>query len=952
MTIGQVHALDDLMAPPTHEGRAALVDAAGLTDAVGIDWLLEQAEEQLHLAPATAEAALVLVVERAAEMDLAIVEGQAHYLHARILAERGDLEAAVTSIANARGRFQAAGATLQAARTELGRMQILDDLGRHAEALDVGEALLETLPTMATDGPDDDRMRALITAAAWGNCGVACGYLGLHHRSLAAYERAEDGYASLGMLLESAQWQANRGVELLSLGSAEEAAEALAKAASGFESAGDRLWSAKCQGDLAQADHLRGNLIGALARLDHAHEVLDTLGADAETARIKLQLGQTYLDAGLWRESTVASAEAAEIATRAGMLHDQAHAHLLAARAAVAGGAFSEAEHELDTARGLFGEVGDAQFAARSNLVAAELLLRRGFTEEGQELLEATVEVLMAGGWKLPASHAMLALHDAAVEPDTKAGWLAFADEIADEIGHPHLTTAVRLRQAQALRARGKLEPATQLLSAAIDKLEELGSALSEPLLASAFSVSKRPAYDELVHLLASRGTPESLAEAVALSDRAKAQTLADLVGGTIGRDGSPAQQLRSDRDVEVASYRRRLSAVYAAIHESTDPQRIAPLRDRARELEAQLGDLLIRHHSSGLHVVTDNERDAAASAQVHVRRPGVAFHVAGADIVAFTVDGTTVSGTILRGAYDRARVLVDQLSAQWGRFRMGLHFDLSQHEARLTATTRAILAELYDVLVRPLDLPVADGGNLVVSPDRLLHRIPFQALHDGDAYLLERFPIVMSPTTLSLSKTAPATSQRLLVVGVPDDRAPSIASEVELIASADPDTTVLLGDDATVAAVVEASAGATHVHLACHGMYREENPLFSSLRFADRWSTVSEVLELDLNGKAVTLSACESGRADDSADPVGMAWGFLAAGADSVVVSQWVLDDEVSSEVMATYHARLRAGRPAEQALREAQLAVLQHRPHPYYWAPFVYVASPFSAVPETRTS
>ncbi len=229
-----------------------------------------------------------------------------------------------------------------------------------------------------------------------------------------------------------------------------------------------------------------------------------------------------------------------------------------------------------------------------------------------QALLEDTVEELLAGGWKIPAGHAMLALHDAAVEPDgARQAGSPFADTIADEIGHPHPddggpapagTGASCPRQAPT--------PAARLLSGAIDKLEELGSALAEPLLASAFSAAKRPAYDELVHLLASSGTPEALAEAVALSDRAKAQTLADLVDGTIGRDSSPAQPLRATGTREVASYRRRLSAVYAAIHESTDPQRIdaAPRpRTRARGTARRSPDPAAQLRTPAL---TDDERD------------------------------------------------------------------------------------------------------------------------------------------------------------------------------------------------------------------------------------------------------------------------------------------------------------------------------------------------------
>ena len=953
MTVEHAPSLEDLMAPPTNAGRAALIEDAGLADGPGLDWLLEQAEQRLHLDPATAECTLGVVEARATALGLRAIEGRAHYLHARILAERGDLEAAIAAIDLARAGFQSGGATLQAARTDLGRMQILDDLGRHAEALAVGEALLEALPELATEKPEDDRVKALVTAAAWGNCGVACGYLGLHHRSLASYERAEQGYAELGMVLECAQWQANRGVELLSLGYLDEAAQALTEAAAGFEAAGDLLWAAKCEGDLAQADHLRGDLAGALRRLDHAQATLHSLGADAETARIKLQLAQTYLDAGLWRESTAASAQAAQVATAAGMRHDQAHAHLLAARAASLGGMLTDAERELAAATRLFSDVGDAQFAARCNFVAADLLIRRGAAGEGRAQLRTTVEELLAGGWKIPAGHAMLSLHDIAAAPDDENVWLESADAIAAETGHPQLTTAVRLRQAQQHRAAGDSDEAARLLANAIAKLEELGSAVSAPLLASASATSKRPAYDELVHLLVDRGTPQALAEAVALSDRAKVQALTDLVGATVGSSHPRLSRLPGDRDREVTSHRRSLSAVYAAIHEATDPQLVPSLRDRARELEANLGDLLIRHHTTGARPSLGSGPGGAHQDLGEDRRPGVAFHVAGADIVAFTVDGADVSGAILRGAHDRIRILVDQMSAQWSRFRLGPHVDLRPHEDRLTATTRSILAELYDVLLRPLDLPIGDDRGLVVSPDRLLQRIPFQALHDGNQYLLERCPVVVSPTTLALGSPAPRRPRRLLVVGVPDERAPRIAEEVELISGPDaPVGTVLVGEHATVASVVRASADATDVHLACHGMYREENPLFSSLRFADRWWTVSEVLELDLTGKAVTLSACESGRADESAEPIGMAWGFLAAGASSVVVSQWVLDDQTSSEVMAAYHSGLRDDLTPERALREAQLAALARRPHPYYWAPFVYVASPIAIVPGTRSS
>ena len=85
---------------------------------------------------------------------------RAHYWNARVAAERGELEVALTLIDSARSWWSAAGEELSALRTELGRMHILDDLGRHADAVAVGRALLRHLPTPAT-AEEADLLRVL-----------------------------------------------------------------------------------------------------------------------------------------------------------------------------------------------------------------------------------------------------------------------------------------------------------------------------------------------------------------------------------------------------------------------------------------------------------------------------------------------------------------------------------------------------------------------------------------------------------------------------------------------------------------------------------------------------------------------------------------------------------------------------------------------------------------------
>ena len=135
--------------------------------------------------------------------------------------------------------------------------------------------------------------------------------------------------------------------------------------------------------------------------------------------------------------------------------------------------------------------------------------------------------------------------------------------------------------------------------------------------------------------------------------------------------------------------------------------------------------------------------------------------------------------------------------------------------------------------------------------------------------------------------------------------------------------------------------ADAGIVHLACHAVFRPENPMFSRLRLADRWLTTSEIVQLDLSAALVTVSACESGRSDTSAEPIGLGWAFLAAGAAGVVVSQWAVDDETARELMVRFYTEIEAGTAPSTALQRAQVHIAVDRPHPYFWAPFTYVSS-----------
>jgi CHAT domain-containing protein len=138
-------------------------------------------------------------------------------------------------------------------------------------------------------------------------------------------------------------------------------------------------------------------------------------------------------------------------------------------------------------------------------------------------------------------------------------------------------------------------------------------------------------------------------------------------------------------------------------------------------------------------------------------------------------------------------------------------------------------------------------------------------------------------------------------------------------------------------------AASADLLHLACHGLFRADNPIFSALKLEDGWLTAVDVLKLNLTSTLVTLSACESGRGGVLAgdEVIGLTRAFLGAGAATLLVSLWLAPDQATAALMADWYRRLGQAqfrRPAA-ALRAAQRALQRRYPHPYYWASFTIV-------------
>lgn len=283
---------------------------------------------------------------------------------------------------------------------------------------------------------------------------------------------------------------------------------------------------------------------------------------------------------------------------------------------------------------------------------------------------------------------------------------------------------------------------------------------------------------------------------------------------------------------------------------------------------------------------------------------------------------------------------------------------DAADAEATLAAASQLLLAPVQDLLTS------GDPRPVLVVPQRELFLLPFAALPlpGRDAPWGTVTPLAVLPSLGVLRYTAPkralAVPQGLLVVGDPQmptwngqvlPPLPGARREAEAITRPQGSASqVLWGKAATETVVRAAMPQARWIHLATHGVARDDDPGLSFVALApdaqhDGLLTAADVLDLGLRADLVTLSACQTGLGRVSGDGVlGLGRAFLLAGTPRVVTSLWSVDDDATATLMTALYERLRAGQPPAAALRDAQRTTRTRFADPRQWGAFVLVGEP----------
>ncbi len=188
--------------------------------------------------------------------------------------------------------------------------------------------------------------------------------------------------------------------------------------------------------------------------------------------------------------------------------------------------------------------------------------------------------------------------------------------------------------------------------------------------------------------------------------------------------------------------------------------------------------------------------------------------------------------------------------------------------------------------------------------------------------------------------RPAPATGPAL-VVGNPRGDLPYAEREAQEVAEW-LDTQPLIGPQATREAVLERLLEARIAHFATHAYFAPGSPLDSGIVLADGVLTGREAIGLRARPALLVLSACETGMATalGGDEMAGLAQAFLQAGATSLLVSLWTVNDPATAALMTVfYDAWLKESADKAEALRRAIAETRRRWPHTYYWGAFTLV-------------
>jgi CHAT domain-containing protein len=901
-----------------------------------VERLKQEADRHWHINPnySLAFAECIMAIGRARNDASQIALG---------LMARGDAlnflnqtEAAWNALGEAGSMFQAAGDEVGWARTRIGRLALGMKLNRVAEA----RADAEIARVIFISHGEDEKLLRLNL-----QMGFVHNYLGQYLEALQLFQVALDIAHRLGGLGQKyfGQLYVNIGFGYDALGDFRRAVEYYELARPYMVAAAETGNIAILNINIGYIAQARGHYRRALKLL---HQVLidvsDNLPEEAMWA--KCDMVECYLHLNRYVEARdLASQVIADYRNENNYARARTLLHLAAAEAQLSN--FAGAEAALEESRKIFESQGASQWVVTTHLWQGKMALKQGDAATAYREALTAAEGFESGGQRVGLANAYLLQAQAlfALQEFDNASVTGIRSlRVAQQDAIPSLRYSSHVLLAQIKETRGAIRRAMRHYQAAAATVERVQRGLSITLRPG-FLEDKGEALRSLIALHLRTDQPALAFEAL---ERAKSHVWLGYLANQEDLHWAPEdihtrsliEELTRLRDEHQWFYRLANDPPRGDDH----PSAISPAQART---EVAIRERKMRAITEQIYLQRASEQQgnpmrtpSLVDIQQTLHRDAllIEFYNDGTHLWAFLLDREGIRSCRLPIQLDALHLLLGQLQSNIAAaLRIRPQISASNN---LTLLSQRILQRLHALLIEPLGLHERKVQRLIIVPYGLLHYLPFHLLHDGSAYLIENYEIAILPAAgLSTRPPLHRNPGALVMAHSWDGRLPHTLVEAQMVQELFHG--VLYVEDAATRTNLRL-APSQILHIAAHGQHRLDQPDLSYLQLGDGQLYTDDLLQENLSYELVTLSGCETGRANVAPgdELIGLGRGFLYAGAGALLVSLWPVVDDTTTQFMEGMYKALRSGLPKTAALRKAQREILnQNRElHPAFWGAF----------------
>jgi CHAT domain-containing protein/tetratricopeptide (TPR) repeat protein len=893
----------------------------------------------------TAESAGVLEMPRLA-LQLAVsaksdnLRAEAHRMMAYVLTANEQYEESLRHYNTAVALWEAQGISAKVARARLGSISALFMTGRYDQAIEEARRADEWF---ICNNDEDGHARLSV------NLGNLYHRLDQHARAIEHHNTAVRLFDKLGNTAALAPCYLNIGDSLSMLDRFDEADEYFEKAEELSRQQNQTALYDQVRYNRAYLSYLRGRYSDAIHGFEDLRHYYNQHGSLRHAALCDLDEAEIYLQLNVTDEALRLAGRAVSGFSELGMKYEEAKARAYLGMGLMHRLNPAEALRTFQQAQRIFEQENNLSWSALVELYRAQAHYQLGRLSEARALGARAHNRFLS--LNIPSKRAMaLAL---LTRVCLETGDLPQAKIYADCIEQLLLETPIPLHLfpcysilGQVAEYRKQLDAAGEFYILAARELEVQRTHLHCDALRVNFFKGKQEVYEALIRL-AFRHTDEQhrVVEAYNWCEHAKSRGLMDLLSHHL-----PVLQPHGDAALltRINRLHEELNSYYVRSEPDDDKPAShytpAQIGSKKKELAHSLTELAQAdpEYASLQKVSIASVEDVQRVLPPHTAL--IEYFVARDEVMAFVI---TRERIVLRRhmcTLNRIQHLHERLRLQTESFMLGDTY-VNDHRATLLQGTNRHLQNLHGELIRPL-ANALNVRHLIIVPHSTLHYLPFHAFYDGAEYLIDRYTISYAPSASVLRyciERKPVEQAKPLIMGVADDHAPQIAEEIAALRRMVPHANTYFGEAATREVLGAFGGQSDFLHIATHATFRSDNPMFSSLKLADGSLTALDLYSMTCQTNLVTLSGCKSGVTELSGgdELLGLMRGFLYAGARSLLLSLWEVNDRSTASFMTEFYRCWLGGSSKAQSLRQAALLVRQNDPHPYYWAPFYLVGS-----------